>query len=229
VITHTIPRGFQTFDSLEELGASLVADVDGQAPGNVLHWRLIEPQGNYFDRLACNLIALQADAIGALANEPAASNPDLAPHVSRTTSELDPTDKQSSSRFNQVEQSLPDWMADASPTDLTAYSRHLMDLVTVRNQNAGKSFQDGLKPIREFALDQLREAMLKDHADAAGLNLADIEIVVDSVVVWGSFVPMVEPERTTLSLVDLALQNLIALPRATNPYVAPAPQQCRNG
>jgi hypothetical protein len=35
--------------------------------------------------------------------------------------------------------------------------------------------------------------MLKDHADAAGLNLADIEIVVDSVVVWGSFVPMVEP------------------------------------
>ena len=213
VITHTIPRGFQTFDSLEELGASLVADADGQTPGNVLHWRLIEPQGNYFDRLACNLIALQADAIGALANEPAASNPDLAPHVSRTTSELDPTDKQSSSRFNQVEQSLPDWMADASPTDLTAYSRHLMDLVTVRNQNAGKSFQDGLKPIRQFALDQLREAMLKDHADAAGLNLADIEIVVDSVVVWGSFVPLVEPERTTLSLVDLALQNLIALPQ----------------
>ena len=82
----------------------------------------------------------------------------------------------------------------------------------MHNQNAGKSFQDGIKPIREFALDQLREAMLKQHADAAELNLADIEIVVDSVVVWGSFVPLVEPERTTLSLVDLALQNLIALP-----------------
>ncbi|MHA6136599.1 dermonecrotic toxin domain-containing protein [Pseudomonas mohnii] len=213
IITHTITRGFQTFDSLHELGAWLLEDSDGQVPGNVLHWRLIEPQGNYFDRLACNLIALQANAIGALANEPVASNPDLAPHVSHTTSEFDPKDKQSSSRFNRVEQSLPDWMADASSGDLTAYSRHLMDLVTVRNQNAGKSFQDGVKPIREFALDQLREGMLKDHADAAGLNLADIEIVVDSVVVWGSFVPMVEPERTTLSLVDLALQNLIALPQ----------------
>ncbi|MFV0932648.1 hypothetical protein [Pseudomonas jessenii] len=213
VLTHTITRGFQAFDSLQELGASLLADTDGQVPGNVLHWRLIEPPGNYFDRLACNLIALQADAIGALANEPAAANPDLAPHVSHTTNELDPTDKQSSSRFNQVEQSLPDWMADASSTDLTAYSRHLMDLVTVRNQNAGKSFLDGLKPIREFALDRLREAMLAQHADAAHLNLADIEIVVDSVVVWGSFVPTVDPERTTLSLVDLALQNLIALPQ----------------
>ncbi|KAB0509207.1 dermonecrotic toxin domain-containing protein [Pseudomonas moorei] len=213
VITHTITRGFQAFDSLQELGASLLTDANGQVQGNVLHWRLIEPQGNYFDRLACNLIALQADAIGALANEPAASHPDVAPHITRATSELDPTDKQSSSRFNRVEQSLPDWTADASSSDLTAYSRHLMDLVTVRNQNAGKSFQDGIKPIREFALDQLREGMLKDHADATGLNLADIEITVDSVVVWGSFVPMVEPERTTLSLVDLALQNLIALPQ----------------
>lgn len=213
ILTHTITRGFQAFDSLQELGASLLADTDGRVPGNVLHWRLIEPLGNYFDRLACNLIALQADAIGALANEPAAANPDLAPHISRTTSELDPTGKQSSSRFNRVEQSLPDWMADASSSDLTAYSRHLMDLVTVRNQNAGKSFQDGVKPIREFALDQLREAMLQQHADATQLNLADIEIVVDSVVVWGSFVPLVGPERTTLSLVDLALQNLIALPQ----------------
>jgi hypothetical protein len=76
----------------------------------------------------------------------------------------------------------------------------------------GQSFEDGIKPIRQYALDQLREAMLKEHADAERLNLADIEIVVDSVVVWGSFTPLVEPERTTLSLVDLALQNLIALP-----------------
>jgi hypothetical protein len=228
ILCHTITRGFQAYDSLQELGASLTSYVDESTPDNTLQWRLIEPEGNYFDHLACNLIALQADSIGALATDTAAVNPDLAPHISRTTNELDPTDKQAPSRFNQVEQSLPDWMADASSGDLTAYSRHLMDLAQVQSQNGGQSFQDGIKPIREFALDQLRDAMIKEHADAAKLNLADIEIVVDSVVVWGSFTPLVEPERTTLGLVDLALQNLIALPlgnksvRSTSATALPA-------
>ncbi|WKL54993.1 hypothetical protein Q1W70_10670 [Pseudomonas kielensis] len=212
ILSHSITSGFQAYDSLEELGESLQAYVDESTPGNALQWRLIEPEGNYFDHLACNLIALQADSIGALANNRQTPNPDLAPHISRTQNELDPTDKQAPSRFNRVEQALPDWMAHASSRDLSAYSRHLLDLVTVQEQNAGQSFQDGIKPIREFALEKLRDAMLTEHADAAGLNLADIEIVVDSVVVWGSFTPLAEPERTTLSLVDLALQNLIALP-----------------
>ncbi|WP_025112645.1 hypothetical protein [Pseudomonas sp. H1h] len=209
ILTHTLIRGFQAFDSLQELGASLLTQIDGRPPATLL-WRLIEPDGNYFDHLACNLIALQADAIGALATQPAAAN--LAPHISRTTNELDPTDRQSSSRFNQVDQALPQWMLNASPSDLTAYSRHLMDLAQVQSQNAEQSFDDGIKPIREYALEQLHAAMLKEHADAAQLNLADIQIVVESVVVWGSYTPLLEPERSTFSLVDLALQNLIDLP-----------------
>lgn len=212
ILSHTITNGFQTYDSLKELGESLLTYTNGNIPGNTLQWRLVEPEGNFFDHLACTLIALQADSIAALANESAEERPDLSPHISRTKNELNPSDKQAPSRFNHVEQALPEWMANASSSDLTAYSRHLMDLATVHNQNAGKSFQDGIKPIREFALDQLRDAMLAEHPEATDLQLADIEIVIDSVVVWGSFAPPVDPERTTLSLVDLALQNLIALP-----------------
>ncbi|MGH8386961.1 MAG: hypothetical protein ACRESJ_15940 [Pseudomonas sp.] len=212
ILSHTITFGFQTHDSLESLGKSLLTYLNGEPGDKPLQWRLIEPEGNFFDHLACNLIALQADAIASLGDDSSGVSPDLAPHISRTNNDLDPTDKQSSSRFKQVEQALPQWIASASSSDLTAYSRHLMDLTTVRNQNAGKSFQDGIKPIREYTLDKLREAMLRQHADATQLKLEDIEIVVDSVVVWGSFTPLVEPERTTLSLVDLALQNLIALP-----------------
>lgn len=228
IVSHTITSGFQTFKSLQELGESLKAYTNGQVPGNTLQWRLIEPEDNFFDHLACTLIALQADSIAALANNREEANPDLAPHISRTSNELDPSDNQAPSRFNLVEQALPDWMASASSGDLTAYSRHLMDLASVQNHNAGQSFQDGIKPIREFALDQLRDAMLSEHPKAKDLRLADIEIVIDSVVVWGSFAPPVGPERTTLSLVDLALQNLIALPlgnksvRSTSATVLPA-------
>jgi hypothetical protein len=213
IVSHTITHGFQTYESLQELGESLQAYTNGQIPGNTLQWRLIEPEDNFFDHLACTLIALQADSIAALANIREETNPDLAPHISRTTNELDPSDNQAPSRFNLVEQALPDWMASASSGDLSAYSRHLMDLAGVQNQNAGQSFQDGIKPIREFALEQLRKDMLSEHPEAKDLQFADIEIVIDSVVVWGSFAPPVGPERTTLSLVDLALQNLIALPQ----------------
>ncbi|MFY0730056.1 hypothetical protein [Pseudomonas sp. NFX15] len=212
ILSHTITHGFQTYDSLAQLGKSLLAYTDGAVPGNTLQWRLIEPEGNFFDHLACTLIALQADSIAALANDSAEANPDLSPHISRTTQELASSDPSTPSRYDLVEQALPDWMANASSGDLTAYSRHLMDLVNVQNQNAGKSFQDGIKPIREFTLDRLRETMLAEHPEATDLVLADIDIVIDSVVVWGSFLPPVAPETTTLSLVDLALQNLIALP-----------------
>ncbi|MNM20258.1 hypothetical protein D3C81_305940 [compost metagenome] len=228
IVSHTITHGFQTFESLQKLGESLQAYTSGQIPGNTLQWRLIEPEGNFFDHLACTLIALQADSIAALANNREEANPDLAPHISRTTNELDPSDNQAPSRFNLVEQALPDWMASASSGDLTAYSRHLMDLASVQNKNAGQSFQDGIKPIREYALEQLRDAMLSEHPEAKNLQLENIEIVIDSVVVWGSFAPPVGPERTTLNLVDLALQNLIALPlgnksiRSTSATVLPA-------
>lgn len=212
ILTYTITGGFQSYESMQALGESLLSYTAENDAGNAWQWRLIEPEGNYFDHLACNLIALQADAIGALATDTDIRNRDLAPHISRAADGHDPTDRQAPSRFNRVEQGLPDWMLNASSVDLTAYSRHLMDLATLRTQNANQSFQDGIKPIREYTLERLREAMLKQHPEAADLDLADIEIVVDSVVVWGTFVPPTEPQRSTLSLVDLALQNLIAVP-----------------
>jgi hypothetical protein len=103
ILSHSITSGFKTYESLQALGESLQAYADESTADNTLQWRLIEPEGNYFDHLACNLIALQADSIGELANDTATHNPDLAPHISRTQNELDPTDKQAPSRFNRVE------------------------------------------------------------------------------------------------------------------------------
>ena len=47
-------------------------------------------------------------------------------------------------RFSQVRRQLQDWLLDASTVDLTRYSRHLMDLALLREQHAGKSFNDGI-------------------------------------------------------------------------------------
>ncbi|MHA3734237.1 hypothetical protein ACXR0M_01040 [Pseudomonas sp. Eth.TT006] len=212
ITTHTIVQGFQAFDSFEALGESLRTYSREQKPGVTVNWRLIEPQGNFFDHLACNLIALQSDGIGSLADPPSAPVADLAPHIRRTSQDFSPTAKDAPSRLDRVQAALPDWMANASSTDLTAYSRHLMDLAVVQGQHKGLAFNDGIKPIRAYAEEQLRVALLEDHPDATDLDLADIHVDIESVVAWGSFLPPVPTEHTRLNLIDLALQNLIALP-----------------
>jgi hypothetical protein len=71
--------------------------------------------------------------------------------------------------------------------------------------------------------------MLSDHADAAGLNLADIEIVVDSVVVWGSLQPIEQtrahdrkPGRPGTAKPDCPAQG-------NKSVRSSAPPRCRNG
>ena len=66
--------------------------------------------------------------------------------------------------------------------------------------------------IRDYALSTLKKQMRSEHADASALDPEKIEIEIRSPVVWGSFVVPGKIETTRFSLVELALQNLIALP-----------------
>ncbi|MFP3577750.1 hypothetical protein, partial [Brevibacillus sp. SIMBA_040] len=91
-------------------------------------------------------------------------------------------------------------------------SRHFKDLAALHSLNAGKQYQDGIAPIRQYALDTLKAEMLKAHPDAANLMLDKLEIVVQSLVVWGTFTVPGQVETSVFDLADLALQNLIALP-----------------
>lgn len=64
ILTHAVTQGFQRFDSLEELGEALLRIYGASASGEDLKWRLVEPQGNFFDQQACTLISMEADALG---------------------------------------------------------------------------------------------------------------------------------------------------------------------
>ena len=87
-----------------------------------------------------------------------------------------------------------------------------MDLAQLREQDAGKTFDEGIASLPEFALQTLREQMIKDHPTAADLNLKDIQISITSLIVLGTFVVPGKTQTVTLSLIELALQNLIAIP-----------------
>ncbi|WKV84046.1 hypothetical protein LJJ44_23820 [Pseudomonas sp. B24_DOA] len=107
---------------------------------------------------------------------------------------------------------LPPWLNDASAVDQARYSRHLLDLTTVQHEHNGKTFQSEVIGLHAYTRDALMEQMSKDQPSAKDIKLDDIEITITSLVVWGTFVLPGNTSTQTLTLPELALQNLAGLP-----------------
>jgi len=212
ILTHSIASGFGTYESLEKLGEDLPKYVEKMPPEAKLQWRLFEPSGNFFDHQAVALIALQTDAIAGLEFGQRDSKPVFTTPARAAAQVSGTTQTEQVSHFVKVQRLIPEWLNNASPFDLGCYSRHLFDLALLQLRNSGKSFDDDIAPIKTFALDALRAHMLKSHSDVAGMKLENIEIVIESQVVWGAFTAPGMSQTNRLDLAELALENLIALP-----------------
>ncbi|NHW98266.1 hypothetical protein [Pseudomonas koreensis] len=220
ILAHSLLKGYQKFDSLDQLGKSLPAHVGNLQPYQQLNWRLLEPSGSIFDYQACALVSIQIDVIGSL---------DFSDHVpgsrdkprSTATPQVDTPVKQAGPSLRWYHDALPDWLNAASLPDLNNYSRHLKDLAALNSQNAGKSYLDGILPLSEYALSEmnaLHALSIREHAgtqrDETELETAleSIRLRVKSPVIWGTFTVPGKIETSDFSVADLALQNLIAVP-----------------
>lgn len=211
ILTHSVTQGFQQFDSLDALGQALALAYLTSTSQSSLNWRLFEPEGNFFDHQACTLIALEADAIGAINFFQASGNSARYPHLG-TTGQRDEPPTRLKPHYDRIQTLLPPWLDKASPTDQASYSRHLMDLSLLQQRNAGKTFQSEIPDIHAFTLDALAKQMRKDHPQASPVKPDNIELSITSLVVWGTFVLPGQTDTLTLSLSELALQNLAGLP-----------------
>ena len=207
VISHSITEGFKRYDSLESFGESLTARVVSTSGSHALRWRLYEPTSDFFDHQATALIALEVAAIGQLLDS--GTKGGLARRAIDAATNRKDSDE---GRFNRIERLLPDWLLTAQPADLTCYSRHLMDLAQLREQQAGQSFLDDIPTLPAFTLQALKDQVLKDHPEATDAKLEMIELSITSPVILGAIAVPGKTETVTLSLIDLALQNLIAVP-----------------
>ncbi|QHC98551.1 hypothetical protein PspR84_29235 [Pseudomonas sp. R84] len=211
IMTHSVIQGFEAFDSLDELGKALPRRYWKEASGTGLKWRLVEPQGNFFDYQACTLIALEADALGAINFFQGSSLNALYPHTGTVGDPREPPPRLKPN-IERLRPMLPPWLDNAAPADQTRYSRHLLDLTMVQHTNKGKSFQSEVISLQAFTRDALKQEMLKDHPKAGEVSIDDIEISITSLVVWGTFVLPGNTQTQTLSLIELALQNLAGQP-----------------
>ena len=205
ILTHSLLWGFRKYSTLEQMSR----DLPLQGPYQKVQWRLVEPDGDFFDYLASAFIGIQTKAIGAI------DFSDLrAPNASQHSLAEPPTPraKRNAPALHQYLQALPDWLTSASASDQDAYSRHLKDLSSLHSANEGRTYDEGISPLQQYTFERLNAEMLKDHPDATLAWLEDLDIVVRSPVVWGTFAVPGQIETTVFSLAELALQNLIALP-----------------
>ena len=211
ILTHAVTRGYQHFDSLQALGEDLQQRFGATSADPDLKWRLVEPQGNFFDHQACTLISLEADALGKInffADRPLDR---VYPHTGTLGKTAQPTPRLET-HFERLRPMLPQWLNDAPAVDQARYSRHLLDLTTVQHEHNGKSFQSEVIDLHAYTRDALMQQMSKDQPSAKDVKLDDIVITITSLVVWGTFVLPGNTSIQTLTLPELALQNLAGLP-----------------
>ena len=210
ILSYSIIDGYASFRTLQAFGDALSLQI-GITPPAAVHWRLFEPSGDVFEQQACSFISLQIQALGAVSFEGGelVSRVELEP----PSDEVDSFELMNPARVDWVRDALPTWMLNALPADQSAYGRYMMDLAALHVQDAGKKFDDGIKPIGEFALDAIHTLMVRDHPGAARSTLSNVRISVTSLVVWGStLVVPGETQTQTFTLAELALENLVALP-----------------
>ncbi|KRP47415.1 hypothetical protein SAMN04490190_4062 [Pseudomonas libanensis] len=210
ILTYSLVSGYESFTSLAAFGASLPARMSAPEQDTSLQWRLYEPDGNFFDALACTLIAVQIQIIGQLGGADVQEQP-RAPGAVRIVPSIEEMSDHRLSNIRDIHQQLPEWLASASDSDTAAYSRYLIDLAHLHTHYHGETFQDGVPAIRDYARSQLQSRIRAPEKEAR-LNLDKIEIVIESPVLWGTFVIPGAVDITRRSLIDLALENLTGLP-----------------
>ena len=211
ILVHSMLVGFRKYTSLDALGEDLPLLLDTAITHKEIQWRLLEPDGDFFDYLACTLIAMQIEAIGTI---------DFSDLRGQSTSKLSLAGPPGAVTYgrspgqdiNWLQQALPDWLADAPISDMNSYSRHLKNLSALHTLYQGRSYNEGIAPIGKYALERLEEEILKDHPDATDLSLETLCLEVKSPLVWGLFPIPGKFVDTSYTMEQLALQNLIAVP-----------------
>ena len=211
ILAHSMLLGFRKYATLDALGQDLPLLLDTAITHKKIQWRLVEPDGDFFDYLACTLVTMQIEAIGAIDFSDLRGQ-GVSPLALAGPPGAVPYGESPGQDIDWLQQALPNWLADASISDMNSYSRYMKDLSALNTFYQGKSYDEGIAPIEQYALDKLEAEIRKDHPDATNLSLDTLQLKVQSPVVVGLFPLPWQFDTTLYSMSQLALQNLIDVP-----------------
>jgi len=205
LLMYTVEFGYETFSSLTALGTAIRPLFEPLKASEPLSWRLVEPEGNFFDHMAWALVSTQLQNIESLnivdPPTPSSEENDVTPPSTNEFSDRETT------RLTQLEEAIPDWLLQASTHELSDYSQYLIELSTLRNQTPDDLFS--IPPIKAFAQKKMREAIIADKAkEGAGkLPLDELQITLTESFTAGAFTLPNPFERHIQTLGEYGLAN----------------------
>lgn len=219
VMMYTVENGYETFDSLKQLGASLPKRIETQPDVRQLKWRLFEPDGNFFDHMAWALITSQLDAITETSQQGLAVEEDAFTGSSPIPEHASAKEK---TALTGLDDSIPDWLFDASAADLDQYSQSINALGKLYKQTDKTLFR--ILPITTFAQNLMRDAIIAEKESSATLPLNDLEITITNSFESGGLTLPNPHDTHTETLGEYALQNVApyqAVVRFSPPQAVP--------
>ncbi len=205
LLMYTVEFGYEAFSSLKALGDAIRPLFEPLNASEPLSWRLVEPEGNFFDHMAWALISTQLKKIESLnIVDPPTPSPRENAVTPPSTDEF--SDRETT-RLTQLEDAIPDWLLQASTHELSDYSQYLIELSTLRNQTPDDLFS--IPPIKAFAQKKMREAIIADKAkEGAGkLPLDELQITLTESFTAGVFTLPNPFERHIQTLGEYGLTN----------------------
>ncbi|CAI8721359.1 hypothetical protein [Pseudomonas serboccidentalis] len=194
--------GYESFASLEALGAALLERLEERLAGRSMKWRLFEPEGNFFDHMAWALIASQLDAIAEITRESVARETDTGSSLSELAQYPGTEEKDT---FATLDEAMPEWLAGATAADMDQYSRSVSALGKLY-KHINKNLYH-LPAIDTFAQQRMREAILADQPSATRLPLDSFEITITNSFESGGLTLPNPLDSHTETLGEFALQN----------------------
>lgn len=202
VTMFTIGSGFESFESLQQLGTALSAHIADPLKERPLQWRLFEPDGNIFDHMAWALVASQLDTIDSLRH----SGP--APASTAIRSLATNGQPQELERLETLETSIPDWLRYASATDISDYSLLVSKLGKLYQEQDLEEARQPITPITQFAFERMKDAVINGKpSDAEQLPFEKLEITVINSFTAGDLTLPNPLDSYTETLADFALEN----------------------
>ncbi|MBI6602646.1 MULTISPECIES: hypothetical protein [Pseudomonas] len=207
--------GIHPLDSLDAIEALIPDYLSQDLGGGAVEWFIEQPPADPFDLLAACYAERQR--LDVLAIDP------TVPRTPRQYQQMldyvtDPRrwfETVLTPVQQRLQDALPLWLVHASADDSLAYARGLQALAEQQARAAGQGFLDGIPPIRAFAAEALKRCLAKQPL-AKDLNPDDIELtfnLVTAAMLPGGY-PSGDVQRVSLSLTELALENLRGFPHA---------------
>ncbi|MFJ4143712.1 dermonecrotic toxin domain-containing protein [Pseudomonas sp. NPDC089734] len=216
VLMYQMSGHCQVWSSLDDWGQSLSGLLSDYVDPENVQWSTHEPQEDIFNVLTQAILENQLVGVQGLKSEQV-YDLDRLEHVLAAMTDVcalfkagEPSDRLSMDR-------LPDWMQSAQEADRNEYSRLMSALAVVQQRSGGRSFNEGLPPILEFASRSLAVAIAQDHFTGVDFLPHQIQVRIDSVAAatipaGGQPFAVGSVEPVYMTFPEFALENLSGLP-----------------